>query len=314
VSRNALTARCRSLWRSPAGRVGRVIVLVAIGWYLLSSVDLAGAIERAGRANPVIVASAVLTLTAVHTVAALNWRSIVARLGGPPMTRLTAVRAYYASQALGGITPGNLGGDAYRVVAARSGGGDWAEAAMGVLVQRATSFAALAILGLVALVALPDVMGVATPLMAAAIGLALVLAVPVVVLLRRGRHLAEIGRRTAFLQAALIGLAGGALFHGIAIAASYALVTAVDPSASGVGILAALTLARLSLAVPIAPSGIGVQEGALAALFILLGASPETAVAASLLGRLALLLTTGIGLALMARLPGRASLEAGTAR
>jgi uncharacterized membrane protein YbhN (UPF0104 family) len=68
-----------------------------------------------------------------------------------------------------------------------------------------------------------------------------------------------------------------------------------------VSIVAALALARLSLAVPIAPSGIGVQEGALAALFILLGASPETAVAASLLGRLSLLTTTGIGLALIAR-------------
>jgi glycosyltransferase 2 family protein len=301
VRRNALFVRGRSLWRSPVGRIGRVVVLVAIAWYLLSSVDLAGALERAGRANPVIVTAAVLTLTGVHIVAALNWRSIVARLGGDPMSRLAAIRAYYASQALGGITPGNLGGDAYRVVAVRSVGGDWADAAMGVLVQRATSFAALAILGLVALVALPDVVGVAAPLIVAAVGLALLLAVPVLVLLRRGRHLAGIGRRRLFVAAMSLGLGGGALFHVIAIGASYALVIAVDPSASGVSIVAALTLARLSLAVPIAPSGIGVQEGALAALFILLGASPETAVAASLLGRLSLLTTTGIGLALVAR-------------
>jgi uncharacterized membrane protein YbhN (UPF0104 family) len=302
MSRSVFIARGRALWRSPAGRIARVVVLIAIGSYLLSSVNLAGALERAGRANPLMVAAAVLALTGVHVVAALNWRSIVARLGGEPMTPLAGVRAYYASQALGGITPGNLGGDAYRVVAVRSGGGDWADAAMGVLVQRATSFAALAILGLVALVVLPDVEGVAAPLIAAAVGLALVLAVPVVVLLRR-RPVVKAREGASFLAAALTGLAGGAVFHGIAIVASYALVIAVDPSASGVGILAAITLARLSLAVPIAPSGIGVQEGALAALFILLGAAPESAVAASLLGRLALLATTGIGLALIARRP-----------
>jgi uncharacterized membrane protein YbhN (UPF0104 family) len=304
--RNAFLARGRALWRSPAGRLGRLLVLVAIGAYLLHSVDLAGALDRDGRANPLVVTIAVLVLTGVHGVAALNWRAIVTRLGGAPMTRRAAMRAYYASQAIGGITPANLGGDAYRVVAARSDGGHWGEAALGVLVQRATSFASLAMLGAVALVVLPGVIGVAAPLIAAAVALVLVLAVPVAVLVRRHDRFADPERRRSFVSATIVGLAGGAAFHAIAIAAGYALVIAVDPRASGPAILAAVTLARLSLAVPIAPSGLGVQEGALAALFILLGASPESAVAASLLGRLALLTTTAIGLTLIARRPDRA--------
>jgi uncharacterized membrane protein YbhN (UPF0104 family) len=305
--RTAILVRGRALWRGPAGRLGRVLVLVAIAAYLLHSVDLAGALERAGRANPLIVAIAVLVLTAVHSVAALNWRAIVARLGGTPMTAGAALRAYYASQAIGGITPANLGGDAYRVVAARSDGAQWSDAALSVLVQRATSFAALAGLGVVALVALPNVINIAAPLIGVAIALVLVLAVPVIVLVRRHDLFAGPARRRSFTTATRVGFAGGLAFHAIAIAASYALVIAVDPGASGLGILAAVTLARLSLAVPIAPSGIGVQEGALAALFILLGASPETAVAASLLGRLALLTTTTIGLTLIARRPDRAN-------
>jgi uncharacterized membrane protein YbhN (UPF0104 family) len=305
MTRTAFLVRGRALWRSPAGRLGRILVLVAIGAYLLHSVDLAGALERAGRANPLIVGVAVLVLTGVHIVAALNWRAIVARFGGAPMTAGTALRAYYASQAIGGITPANLGGDAYRVVAARSDGAQWADAALSVLVQRATSFASLAVLGVVALAALPDVVDVAAPLVAAAVALAVLLAIPVAILVRRHDGLADRVRRRSFTTATLVGFAGGLAFHAIAIGASYALVIAVDPAASGIGILATVTLARLSLAVPLAPSGIGVQEGALAALFILLGASPESAVAASLLGRLALITTTAIGLSLIARNPDR---------
>jgi uncharacterized membrane protein YbhN (UPF0104 family) len=306
MNRNTSVARTRALWRSPASRLGRILVLLAIAAYLLYSVDLAGALERAGRANPLIVVVAVIVLTGLHGVAALNWRAIVSRLGGSPMTPGAAMRSYYASQAIGGITPANLGGDAYRVVAARSDGAYWGDAALSVLVQRATSFAALAVLGVVALAALPDVIDIAAPLIGAAVALVVVLAVPVVVLVRRHDRFADPARRQSFTSATLVGLAGGLAFHAIAIVASYVLVIAVDPGASGLGILAAVTLARLSLAVPIAPSGIGVQEGALAALFILLGASPESAVAASLLGRLALITTTAIGLTLIARRPDRA--------
>ncbi|HYK94685.1 MAG TPA: lysylphosphatidylglycerol synthase transmembrane domain-containing protein [Candidatus Dormibacteraeota bacterium] len=291
----------RALWASPAGRIGRIVVLVGIAAYLLHTVDLAGAVRQAGQANPFVVVAAVLTLTGVHVVAALNWRAIVVRLGGAPISAQSAIRAYYASQALGGITPANVGGDAYRIAALRSAGGDWTVAAAGVLVQRATSFGALAVLGAAALLALPNVTGVAEPLVAAAVGFTLVVAIPGLLLIRRAPRNASRGGRRGFAAASVIGLAGGTAFHGMSILAGYALVLAVDPRASGIGILAAVALARLSLAVPIAPSGIGVQEGALAALFILLGASPETAIAASLLGRLALLATTAIGLALVAR-------------
>ncbi len=58
---------------------------------------------------------------------------------------------------------------------------------------------------------------------------------------------------------------------------------------------------RLSLAVPITPSGLGVQEGAAAVLFGSIGLAPGVALAALLLARLSLVLTTLIGVALLER-------------
>jgi len=85
----------------------------------------------------------------------------------------------------------------------------------------------------------------------------------------------------------------------IAITAAYALVIAVDPRVGGPAVLAALVIARLAIAVPLTPSGIGIGEGIAASLFVALGLPPEVAVAASLLGRVSLLATAGLGAVLL---------------
>jgi uncharacterized membrane protein YbhN (UPF0104 family) len=109
-------------------------------------------------------------------------------------------------------------------------------------------------------------------------------------------------------RACAIGLAQGLAFHAGAIGLTWLLVLAVDPDLAAASpgpttpaILAALAVARLSMAVPIAPSGLGVQEGVAAALFALLGLAPETALAAMLCGRVALLITTLVGVGLILR-------------
>ncbi len=51
----------------------------------------------------------------------------------------------------------------------------------------------------------------------------------------------------------------------------------------------------MATTVPISPNGIGIQEGALAILFVQLRLPPDVALAAALLNRLALLLTAGMG-------------------
>jgi uncharacterized membrane protein YbhN (UPF0104 family) len=63
----------------------------------------------------------------------------------------------------------------------------------------------------------------------------------------------------------------------------------------GLPVVAAIVVARLSLAIPILPSGLGANEAILAVLFTGLGLFPQAAIAGLLLGRVALLLTTLVG-------------------
>ena len=101
--------------------------------------------------------------------------------------------------------------------------------------------------------------------------------------------------------AAAIGMGTGLAFHAAAIGLTGLLVLAVDPSVPILPVLAALAVARLALAVPITPSGLGVQEGVLAVLFTALGLAAGIALAAMLLARLALVLTTVIGVVPLVR-------------
>lgn len=279
---------------TPVLRLSLVVVVLAL---VVRSVDIASAVRAAAGANAALVVASVVVLTGVHVLAALTWRYIGSVLGAPSIGIRSAITAYYASQALGGLTPANLGGDAYRVVALRSSGSGWADAAGGVLVQRATSFAALGLIGVIALLALPDVTATAVPLLVAAGVITFLAAIPVGLVVRR---LTGTIASAVLVRASAGGLVLGLLFHGLAIGASYVLVLAVDPTSSGTAVFAAVGLARLAIAVPVTPSGLGIQEGAMAALFIVLGLDPAVAIAASLLGRLALISTTVIGLGIIA--------------
>ena len=103
---------------------------------------------------------------------------------------------------------------------------------------------------------------------------------------------------------------GGLAFHLVAIGCGYLLVLAVDPAAAVVApaVIGALAIARVSLLVPLTPSGLGVGEAALAILFAGIGLAPETAIAAALLARLGLVVTTLVGsIALAASSGSRAS-------
>lgn len=91
----------------------------------------------------------------------------------------------------------------------------------------------------------------------------------------------------------------GLAFHGTSVLLTGLLAAAVDPSAVGISVLAAIVVARLSLAVPILPSGIGANEAILSLLFAALGLGPQVALAALLLTRVALVLTTLLGAALL---------------
>ncbi|HLA65369.1 MAG TPA: lysylphosphatidylglycerol synthase domain-containing protein, partial [Candidatus Saccharimonadales bacterium] len=60
-----------------------------------------------------------------------------------------------------------------------------------------------------------------------------------------------------------------------------------------------LAVARLSILIPFSPSGLGFQEGALAMLFVGIGLPADVALAAALLNRIALVMTTLLGFGLL---------------
>jgi uncharacterized membrane protein YbhN (UPF0104 family) len=298
-------------WR----RVGRPALGVAVLVAVIVGVDPAAIGARLGQASFGLVLAAVLGLAAVHAVPAGGWRAILGTTTGVWLGRRAALGLYYTAQAIGGITPANIGGDVHRAATLRGSGHGWSVAVAPLIVQRATSYLALSGLSVLALAVLATRAEPAGTIVliggafAAAVGLVawLLLAPPRPL---RGAHARLVrliggtgepdgGRVNRLGAATAIGLLTGVGFHSVSIGLTWLLVLAVDPGVPAGPVLAALTVARLSLAVPITPSGLGIQEGALAFLFAALGLAPDLALAAMLLARLALLLTTGIGVALL---------------
>jgi uncharacterized membrane protein YbhN (UPF0104 family) len=294
------------------GRWGLGLAIVAV---LAISLDPRALAERLAATDLRLAAIGVAGLTAVHLVPAETWRMLCRRLGGASLAWRESVTAYYAAQALGGVTPANLGGDIYRVHALRSSGNGFEGAVAPVVVQRATSYLALSLIGMAALAFLAAQSAVGVLLVIPALAVAVLGAALAGLLLAgggpferlRGWAIGVLGGGTAATSSdtwrtrvragAGIGLGLGLVFHLVSVLFTLLLVAAVDPAAVTPASLAALAVARLSLAVPISPSGLGVQEGALSALFVGIGLSPEIALAALLLGRISLLSTTVVGAA-----------------
>jgi uncharacterized membrane protein YbhN (UPF0104 family) len=292
---------------------GRWVVGVVALTIVAASLDLGRTLQDLATANLGLAIVGVGGLVGVHLVGAATWRVLCLQLGGVRIGWRAAIGRYYAAQALGGITPANIGGDVYRIYALREAGFDGAVAP--VIVQRATSYLGLGLLGLVALWVLSSSVPVASGVVIAAVVVALLTAASAMILLLPWRRLDAIRnallrlfggppmkhpigeRRASYasLGAVGIGLVLGVAFHAAAIVCTFILVLSVLPSAPVAPTLAALAIARLSVSVPISPSGLGIQEAALVVLFAGIGLSAEVALAAMLLGRVALLATTALG-------------------
>ena len=309
---------------------GRWLVGLAILLVVALSLDIPRTLQHLASANLPPAVLGVAGLTAIHLVGAVTWRALCMQLSGFRLGVGSATSRYYASQALGGLTPANLGGDAYRIYALRSAGFDAAVAP--VIIQRATSYLALSLLGFVAILALAPSTPLATGILVGAAIVSVLSVLVAFVLLAPPPALHRV--RSAFLRlmgtprqadsiqpqplskasarAVATGIVLGLVFHAGAIVFTYLLVLAVLPTAPFLPVLAALAAARQALSVPISPSGIGVQEAVLVVLFAGIGLSAEGALAAMLLGRVALLTTTAVGAAALLADRGRAQL--GTSR
>jgi uncharacterized protein (TIRG00374 family) len=303
----------------PAARLAfGVVVLAAV----LVALDPSQVADALAAADLRLAVPAVLGLTAMHAVAAAGWRWMIRERTGVRLSWPSVLRAHYAAQALGSITPGNLGADVQRATAVRRAGHAWPAAVEPIVAQRATSYLALGALAAIGVVILSStsqlgllIVVIGLAFAAGLVAVAWLLLVPVGPFrkvhawLRRvagdsSTEASDSGGRPATRptwRLMLGGFANGLAFHAGSIGLTWMLVMAMNPSGSSWLMLAALAVARLSLAVPLSPSGLGIQEGTLAALLAGMQIAPQAALAAMLFARLSTLLLALLGVVLMVR-------------
>lgn len=282
---------------------------------LLWRVDAPTVVRHLQSVSWQLAAPAIVGLTAMHLVGAATWRYLSSSITGLKVPWGRAVALYYAAQAAGSVTPSNVGADAYRVYALGNDARQWHLALVPVVIQRASSYIGLLLLGVLSTLFVP-VPGGAWRLTTLLAGL-LAVGAGVLWMMARVRfpEASRIGRlmsrlrrpwrqavipRTRLQGAVAMGVLLAILFHASCIALSYVLVMAVYGGPVPVAAtIAAIVLARLAILIPISISGLGFQEGALAVLFPLVGIPAAAALTVSLLNRLALLVTICLGGALL---------------
>ncbi|PZX14467.1 uncharacterized membrane protein YbhN (UPF0104 family) [Palleronia aestuarii] len=229
---------------------------------------------RSARIAPLLGALALSQMVIVAS--ALRWADTCTRLGRSIPIR-EAVSEYYLSSLFNQVLPGGIAGDAVRAWRGRSRGGAL-PVARGVAIERMSGQVAMAA-ALLAGVALGGVPGTGRLVGAFVAGVIAVLAALVIVL-KFGADLRRAwGTGPAILAQALLNLAIVAgLVGGFALCAR-----AVG---TGMGLADALVVIPVCLAamlVPVGIGGLGMREGAAAALWPLAGFAAEAGVAASLL-------------------------------
>lgn len=293
-----------------AARWGLGLAIVA---FLLLRFDLHSITGTLQQVDVRIAIPAILGLVAVHLLGAAAWRDLSIRLADVRLGWWPTITHYYAAQAVGSITPANLGADAYRLAAVRRPGREWATLLLPIVVQRVTSQVALSLICLASLALLPYSSSTVPIILAGAAFIGVSVAVLVFVRMRP-----ELRRMTLAPRAWLGALASGTslalAFHLGSIALVYLLVVALGGHAGAGPVIAAIAVARLTILIPLSPSGLGFQEAALSVLFLQIGLTPEMALATALLNRLALLGTMALGasLILSGRTGAPASRQTGT--
>ena len=306
----------------------RILRLVAGGVLLLlvvAALDGAKLWQALVRSDMRVVLLAVAGLTAIHVVPAAGWRAMVRAVSGIVIGWPATLQLSYAAQAVGGITPANLGGDVMRAAAVRAAGHDWSVTVLPIITQRATSYVALSVLSAPALALLASQANIAGGVVMTGAIVAVLIAAAAWLLLagpgwvrrsagtRWPRFNSAAGvvhppRRTLVALAG-IGLVSGLAFHAGSLLLTWVLLAGVDPATATLPVLAALTVARLSLAVPLTPSGVGIQEALVVSLVASFGGPTEAVLAGLLLARLGLVLTTVVGATVLAT--GRSGLGLG---
>ncbi len=245
------------IWWADAGAVMSHLYGASVGWLVLAS----------------------LSLTVLTFVMAKRWQ-IVAQAVDIGIDYRRAVAEYYIAQLVNLLLPGGVVGDVARAVRVRDAG-DMLRAAHSVAAERivgqVVTFGALG-LGLGVAIVLPG--GIAWPAMTwVGLGAALV-AVAVFAMISRytgatGRFIRLIGRLLTDIR--VLGLS--LLITVLLIFSVYACARATGTSVPPSGWFTLIPLILSAMLIPFSVGGWGWREGAAAALFPLIGATPDAGIA-----------------------------------
>lgn len=258
--------------------------------------------EVFGQANWLVAVPGIVALIAVRGVAGWTWWLLLRRFanGKPTIGAVEAVRVFYIAEALGSLTPMNVGNDLYRAHVTRSWQVGLRQALAPIVLQRLTSSIGIVVLGGLSVLALPLPVGAGRLLALVFAGLfaagLVMLGLPAA---RNGWGLRKLGlpdiTPRALAQGTLIGLALGLAFNllGALLACVMAMALAADLPFPQ--LLAAILLARATILIPISVNGLGFTEGSLALLFPLVRGTPELGLGVALLQRVSWLVTIVVG-------------------
>ena len=269
-------------------------------WFLLANVDLDAAKERVLAIAPGMVALATAIFLVQLVIGAMRWRAVLDAIGAPlPFAR--AVRFFFIGAFFSQTLPSSVGGDAVRIYKTWRAGLTLGAAVNGVMLERIA-----AVVALVALVAatqpffLPRVgedtagwiiSAVALSVAATVAGMVVLLVLDRLPVSLRGwrlvRGLARLGvdARKVFLvpRAAGKALGWGVAGHVNLTLGVYVLALGLKLDVTWVDCIVLFPPALLLTTLPISIAGWGVREGAMVAVFALVGVPTDGALVLSIL-------------------------------
>lgn len=295
--------------RSRTGFVARLAVSVGVLAALAAFLEPDRILSRLGEARPSWVVLALGISVLQVAASAWRWRFTVRRLGiGLPFRE--ALREYYLATFLNQVLPGGVAGDvsrAWRHTRVRGVAGDRKGTAVrGVVLERASGQLVMTAAAGASILALPLPAPAAPVVLAGGVAAGAVLAVAIVVALRRrggGSVLPRTARRSwREFRTALLGreaITAQLVSSGVVVASCIAMYLTVaraigveEPFPVLLPLVAPILVAML---VPFSVAGWGVREGAAAALWATAGLPAAEGVAVSV--------TYGV-LVLVSSLPG----------
>jgi glycosyltransferase 2 family protein len=263
---------------------------------VLSIADTGAILASLRSARPELILLGLFVVQFQIILSAVRWCYTAARLGHP-LRPAKAIAEYYLGSLVNMVLPGGIAGDAMRASRSRAADRRWSIPVLAIFLERFAGQIALCFIGGLGLIIWPFVtkgIDSSAILLLALVILGLAAATTAMALLVWfsgspwwRRFIRKIGQSISISY----GLPHAWLIQGVlslAIVMSYIAAFAIASAAIGaplpiIGLITAVPVCLLTMAIPVSIGGWGTREAAAAALWPLLGLSAGQGVAASVL-------------------------------